>query len=498
MAWIADRWFVLLLLAAYVGVMVHHALAGRRATRGVADYYVGGRSLGGLAIGISFFATYSSTNSFVGFAGQAYTYGVAWLLLAPMAVVFAALAWTVVAPRLRPFTAALGSLTMPDFFGFRFQSLSARVLAAVIVIFSSFFYLTAVFKGIGNTLEAFLAVPYWIAVLIVFVVVVTYTAVGGFHSVVKTDVVQGVMLVLAAVLLAGGVVLAAGGPGALGEVRALPGGDVLFTRDAGIAFPLLIGVMISGTSKLMIEPRQLSRFYALKDAASVRRGTWISVLCFLVVYSLLVPLGLYAHHLVPADAGITDTDRLIPGLLVDTAVFHPAVSGFILVSLLGAAMSSIDSVLLVMASTCQRDLAGLLRPPDSEASAIRATRVYVVLFAGITTAIALNPPGGIVTLTAFSGSLYVACFLAPMVLGLYWHRGSGAAVNAAMLTGLAVLLVWPVVDLWPGVHEVFPAAACSLLAYLGTAAMTPPVRSTTIDPFFARAEPPALADAPAR
>jgi len=125
-------WPAHLLLLLYTLVLAHHAWSGKRATKGIADYYIGGRALGGVALGLSFFATYSSTNSFVGFSGQSYDWGIAWLLLAPMAVGFSFAAWRWVAPRLRRFTEELGSLTIPDFIGFRFDSNAARVAAAVI------------------------------------------------------------------------------------------------------------------------------------------------------------------------------------------------------------------------------------------------------------------------------------------------------------------------------------------------------------------------------
>ncbi len=189
MAWIISNWLVLLLLGIFIALMVHHAWVGKRRTRGLVDYYVGGRSMGGVALGLSFFATYSSTNSFVGYAGQAYSYGAPWLLLAPSAVMFSLIAWHWVAPRLREFTASLKSVTIPDFIGFRFGSNKARLLAALITIFASFLYMTAVFKGIGNLLEVFLDIPYGAAIFLVFLIVVAYTALGGFISVVRTDVV---------------------------------------------------------------------------------------------------------------------------------------------------------------------------------------------------------------------------------------------------------------------------------------------------------------------
>ena len=149
-------WPVHLLLALYTMVLAYHAWRGSRSTRGLADYYVGGRSMGGVALGLSFFATYSSTNSFVGFAGQSYGWGISWLLLSPLAVLLSFAAWYWVAPRLRRFTEAPGSLTIPDFIGFRFHSNAARVVAAVIALFASLFYMTAVFKGIGNLGEVIL------------------------------------------------------------------------------------------------------------------------------------------------------------------------------------------------------------------------------------------------------------------------------------------------------------------------------------------------------
>ena len=482
MSWFVSHWFVLVLMALYLGVMMYHAWVGKARTRNVTDYFVGGRSLGGVAIGISFFATYSSTNSFVGFAGQAYAYGPAWLLLAPVIVSFCLGAWLLVAPRLRLFTERLGSVTIPDFVGFRFGSRRARICAAVVVVFGSIFYMTAVFKGIGNTIEAFLGLPYWASVLVVFLVVVTYTAVGGFISVVRTDIVQGLMLVIAAVALFVGTVSAAGGIGAIWQEPAVadPGGE---PWGPGLALPLVFGAIVASTSKLMIEPRQLSRFYALKDRSAIRQGLWISTACFLFVYVLLAPIGLYARHFMPA--GITDTDRIVPALLTDPAIFHPAVSALMFLAMLAAAMSSLDSVLLVTASTCQRDLAGLWRAPRSDAAAVNATRGYVVLFAVVTTAMALRPPGDIIALTSFSGGLYAACFFPAVLFGLYWKRGGGTAVIASMAVGIITLFAWKPLALAPVVHEVFPAILFSVIAYVVVAVQTPPDASEVIERLFA-------------
>lgn len=482
MDWIRDHWTLLLLLAVYTALLAYHAWTGRRETRGLADFYVGGRSMGGLAVGMSFFATFSSTNSFVGFAGQSYFYGLPWLLLTPFLAFFCLVAWIWVAPRLRPFTERLDSLTLPDFFGFRFASRTVRFQAAVIVLFASIFYMTAIFKGIGNLLEAFLHIPYGMAILVVFLIVMLYTAIGGFISVVKTDVLQGGLLVVGALLLFSGTTAAAGGIGSFLQLRGLPETAHLFSWDAGLPFPLLLGILFAGSIKFVVEPRQLSRFYSLKDPAAVRQGMWVSTGALLLVYTLLVPLGLYARNLFPE--GISDSDRIVPALLTDPAVFHPVASAFLLLVMVAGAMSSLDSVLLVTATTFQRDIVGLWKVVGSERRALRESSLYVMAFALLTTLIALDPPGGIVTLTIFSGSLYAACFFPGLILGLYWRRGNGAAVTASFLVGISCLLLWNFFSPFPAVHEVFPSVLLSTLAYCAVSWLMPATGSRQVDELF--------------
>jgi len=480
-----THWQVHVLLLVYTVVLSVHAWQANRQTRTVSDFYVGGRTMGGVAIGLSFYATYSSTNSFVGFAGQAYTWGIAWLLLIPFIVGLSLFAWVAVAPRLRRWTESLDSLTIPDFIGFRYASTPARLAAAVLVLFASLFYMTAVFKGIGNLLEVFLDIPYRTAIFVVFFIVMAYTAVGGFISVVKTDMVQGVIMILAAVLLAWGTIDAAGGIGALSAVQADPATRHLFDWNGGVAFAVVLGVVFSGTVKFAVEPRQLSRFYALEDDRAMRTGAWVSTLSFALSYTLLVPLGLYARRIFPD--GITDTDAIVPQLLTTSGAFTSGEGAFLLVAMVAAAMSSLDSVLLVTAATADRDIVRVLRRrPASEASVMRATRVYVVLFSAITAFVALDPPGGIVALTSFSGALYGACFAPAILFGLWWRRGNGAAVLTSFAVGIFVLLGWRRLPWSEVLHEVFPALALSITAFVVIALLTPVTRSDALDALFAR------------
>ena len=289
--WLAGHWFAVALFAAYTGFLVAHARAGMRRGRAVRDFYVGGRSMGGVVIGVSFYATFASTNSYIGHAGKGYEYGVPWLTMAVMLVVMAFVSWRLVAPKLRRFTAEWDSVTVPDFLAVRFASPRVRIAAALVIAVSSVLYLIAIFKGAGNLFEAFLGVPYPAAVGITLVIVMSYTSLGGFVSVVRTDVLQGVLMVVGALLLFGFVTHAAGGVGVIRELGARPDTSHLTELNAAIPFVVLVGIALAGSLKLLVDPRQVTRFYGLRDARSIRVGMWIAGIGILVVQFSLLPVG---------------------------------------------------------------------------------------------------------------------------------------------------------------------------------------------------------------
>ena len=98
------------------------------------------------------------------------------------------------------------------------------------------------------------------------------------------------------------------------------------------------------------------------------------------VYLILIPIGIYARKIFPG--GLADTDLVVPTLL--TQVFGAGTGAFLLVAMVAAAMSSLDSVLLVMASTAERDIMSVWKPGRTEAQSMAWTKGWVALFAAIT------------------------------------------------------------------------------------------------------------------
>ena len=477
-----QHWFAVALLTIYGIVLLVHARTGFNQSSIVEGYLVGKRAVSGVVIGISFAATFASTNSYIGLAGKSYEYGAPWLIFAVMIVVFTAISWIFVAPGLRRFTAMTGALTIPEFFEERYASGLVRIFAGVIITLSSILYLIAIFKGAGNLFQVFFDIPYRAAVGIMFIVVLLYTSVGGFVSVVRTDVVQGILMIAGSVILFVFITDAAGGVESVLQLQDDAATEWLFDLDAGIPFSVLIGIAIAGSMKLLIDPRQISRFYGLRDDVAIAKGIGIAILALLVIQFCLFPLGLYAHFLV---VDVVDTDLIVPTLIQNQDIFPSLIADFLVVAIVSAAMSSMDSVLLVAGSVITRDVIGRV-VNLSDAQSVLFIRMGVVACAVVAAILALNPPAGIVELTIFSGSLYAACFAPAILLGLHWRRGNPASVMISFVTGVTTLLIWRFFELHLIIHEVIPALVLSFLVYIVGAIFGREIQGIAVAEYFGR------------
>ena len=461
-------WFRLAMVAAYLLLLVHHCRVGSRQTRSLSDFLIAGRSLGGFVIALSFYATFVSTNSFIGQAGESWEAGLAWWLKVGIYGPLCWLSWLVVAPRFYQRSRQYESLTVADFLGARYQSFAVRRVAAIVILLASGLYLVAIYKGSAHALEQFLDLPYRPAAAAIFVVVTTYTLLGGFRSVVLTDSVQGLLMCLGAVGILWAVLHRGGGLGPM--VETLESIDPrLVSWDGPTPLLVILGIGLAGGLKLLVDPRQISRLYGLKDERALKTARIVAPILITVTYFCLLPLGALARTIVSPEMAAkisADTDLVTPYLLGQSEILGPVASSFFLLVLLAAAMSSLDSVLLVTASAITRDL---LLLEDDDPRAIGLTRQWVVVVSLVSMLVALNPFADIVEITAFSGSLYAACFLPTLVIGLYWQR-PGAAVAITTMTGGSVVVVgWWLLKRsgWTTVHEVYIGLAVAFLAYTG-------------------------------
>ena len=442
----------------YLGVLVLFAFLARRRTQSIEDYYVGGRSVPAALVALSFYATFVSTNSFIGHSAKSFVFGVSWMIVGVVLVALTVFSWLVIAPRFRDKAESLGSIVPSDLFRLHFRSPRAGALAGLIILFDSIFFLAAVFLGASEAMAALLGFPFGLSLAIIFVVQIAYTSVGGYLADVWSDSIQGIVLFVGAIALPVALVAGAGGfenvvttLRSIDDARLAADGDTFSLMRFTTAAPLILitGIGLSGGLKLVADPRQLSRFYGLRDAASARRGTLLIVVMVAVTYFFLLPIGLLARvYDIPAEL-TARTDGIVPWLLADAAVVGPLLGAVILTALLAAAMSTIDSVLLVAGAALQRDVLPLVLPRRTPCEAgVRSARRIVVLFAILPLGLALLASQhvrlglGIVELTVFAGALYASAFLPGLMGILFWKRASTTGAVLGMVGGGLSTALW--------------------------------------------------------
>jgi Na+/pantothenate symporter len=101
----------------------------RKAASGVDAFYVAKREIPGWAIALAFFSTFISTNTYIGQAGYSFKAGLSWAWVGVYWTVFCMIAWLLMSPRMRIQTTKLKSVTVPDYFDYRYQSSFTPFLA---------------------------------------------------------------------------------------------------------------------------------------------------------------------------------------------------------------------------------------------------------------------------------------------------------------------------------------------------------------------------------
>ncbi|EYF02499.1 sodium:solute symporter family protein [Chondromyces apiculatus] len=394
------------------------ALAARR-MKSFRDYITGGGSIPAWMLAVSFMANFVSANSFVGHAAKSYEVGPAFCLVGAFLVAACALSFHVFAPRFADFAREHGTTTLPDFFERRFGSRPLAVLVHWVVVAATLIYILAVVRSTALVAAAGLGLGYPTALGLIYVITVAYCVLGGLWADVFTDVIQSVVLVGGAIALFVAVLVASPDPaaGPPPPLRPMPLGA-------------LLAIGLSGSVKLLVDPKQVLVFFAFGDGQAARRFRWLAPLSLLLVLGCLFPVGYLARGLTPAPS---EVDALVPTLVFEHHLLGAGFGVLFFIAIFAASMSSLDSALLVVASCLEKHVAAPLAR-----TAPSATRARVLLLAVSTVVLLMSfwPLGGVVELATLSGALLGAALLPTICVGLTRLEVPASAALASVLAGL--------------------------------------------------------------
>ena len=442
-------------LCIYTAIMILIGCVSYGKSKTLDGFLIGGRNIGAWATAFAYGTTYFSAVVFVGYAGQhGWNIGIGaiWIGIGN-AFLGCLLSWLLFANRTRKMTKKLNARTMPDYFEKRYNSKSMKVLAAVIIFVFLVPYSAAVYKGLGSLFSAvFPGVPTWVWMLAIAVLTSVYLVAGGYIATSYTDLVQGVIMIVGVVLLIATVLSheAVGGLSGLmenlGKFQSLPDdpnpitGSQLTNLFGGSSFRFLcFNIMLTsfGTWGL---PQMIGKFYAIKDTAAIKRGTIISTFFCVVIGCGAYLIGSTSRLILGGQLPAGGIDAVIPTLLMEVlgnGKLGLVLLAIIMVLLLSASMSTLQSVVLTSASAVAVDLIPSVRKKAFEQDTqMLLTRLFCLAFVACSFIFATRNIPIIVSVMSFSWGVVSGCFIGPYIWGLFSKKITKAGAVAGILSGL--------------------------------------------------------------
>ncbi len=432
----------------YFVVMLGVGYIAWQRTQNSSDYFLGGRSLGPWSAALSAGASDMSGWLLLGLPGYAFAAGfeAIWLGLGLLGGTW--LNWLLVARRLRIYSVvANDSLTLPDFFSNRFSDLKyilQPVSAGFILIFFLFYTSSGLVAG-GKLFESVFGFDYELAVILGMLSVVSYTLFGGFLAVCWTDLVQGLLMSAALLIVPVTVLEVTGGAEQVfTEIEQLnPHLTNMFTDVQGEALSIISVLSLLGWGLGYFgQPHIMARFKAVQSSSQLTLARRIAVswtgICMLG--ALLV--GLTGIIYTQRQGLVLDDPEAIFMLMVNT-LFHPVIAGILLAAILAAIMSTADSQLLVCSTAVAEDFyRNMLRPNASQGEMLMVGRIAVVGIAVLATLLALNPESSVLDMVSYAWAGFGAAFGPALLFSLYWKRMNGLGALAGIVTGGVTVVVW--------------------------------------------------------
>ena len=465
----SDQLFLYIALGAYFAVLLFIGFLAFRRTNSHEGYMLAGRGLPSWVAALSAGASDMSGWLIMGLPGAIYATGLIEGWIAVGLLIGSYLNWRLVAPRLRAYSeVAKNSITIPSYFENRLRDkthLLRIVSSAIILVFFTLYASSGIVAG-GVFFESAFGGNYVTGVLLITAVTLVYTLFGGFLGASLTDVVQGLMMVTALIVVP---VIAIINIGGLGEtatiVQSVSPGNLSIFGGSDLSTGAVVLVVLSGLAwglGYFGQPHIVIRFMALRSPAEARSARLIGTSWQFLSLAGALSAGLVGIAYFDTFGGAPANPETIVLLLAQT-LLHPLVAGLVLAAVLAAIMSTLSSQLLVCSSAIVEDIYRLIRKPaPSEKVLLNFGRLGVLLIALIAGALAFSPNDSILALVAFAWAGFGAAFGPVMLLSLYWRRLTTWGALAAMVVGTATVFIWKA--LGTGLYELLPAFVLAMIA----------------------------------
>ena len=462
-------------LIVYLGILAALAIWSRRETHTLAGYYLAGKKLPFWVVAFSTNATGESGWLLLGLSGMGYAVGVQayWVVVGEILGIGAA--WWLVARRLKKFGDEADAITVPDVLAAKFADKwhLIRGIAVAIILVMVTAYVTAQMVASGKAFQSFLGMEYSTGVIVGSIFIIGYTFVGGYKAVSYTDVVQGVLMLLGIIAVPIAAVAYAGGWGEVQSNLVLQDPalvDMFAVSDGNKPAWIAIASFIAIGLPFLGVPQLLVRFMSARDDGEIKKARIVSMSVLLIFTAGAVTAGVAGRALYP---GLEDAETIFP--VLSNNLFPPIIAGMLLVVVLSAIMSTVDSLLLLASSAVVRDTYQKIIGTDkSEETLSNYGKIVTVIIGAIAVVLGIQEPRVIFDFVLASWSGLGSAF-GPVIIGiLYYKRITWEGVVSGMLGGFVASVSWLMffkAD-YHGLYEAIPGFITGLVLTYGVSMLT--------------------------
>ncbi|HQQ88687.1 MAG TPA: sodium/proline symporter [Oscillospiraceae bacterium] len=477
--------FMTISIVLYIMLVIVIGLWYAKKNKTTDDFYIGGRTLGPYVTAMSAEATDMSAWLLMGLPGTAYFFGTAEAFWTAVGLAVGTyLAWLLEAKRLRRYSQAVGAITIPDFFANRFHDKSKLLLLISSITIIVFFvpYTSSGFNASGKLFASLFGVDYRAAMLISAVVIVVYTALGGFLAESTTDLIQGIIMSFSlGFVFIYGVIHAGGFGNVIENASKLPGylsvsASYVWETGGSQPYTVLAAIcLLAWGLGYFGMPHFVLRFMAIRDENKIKVARRVASIWVVISMSVAILIGVTGFSLsqdgmIASLNTYSDAETVIVSIsnyLSQHGVIAALLAGLVIAGILASTMSTSDSQLLVASSAvAQNVLQGVFGVKLTEKQAMLAARLTVIAIAVIAAAEAWEP-GSVFSIVSFAWAGFGAAFGPVMLCGLFWKRTNCAGALAGMISGGAMVFIWkylvrPLGGGW-NVYELLPAFIFGLM-----------------------------------
>lgn len=431
----------------------------------MSEFFLGGRKMNRFVVALSAVVSGRSAWLLLGISGLAYVQGIS--------AIWAILGYTLVelflflfyAPRLRKYTEEHDCITIPDFYSARFSDTFGILRIIIITIFLIFMvaYVAAQFASGGKAFFAHFGISQNLGLIITACIVLLYTLMGGFMAVSYTDVLQGIMMILALVILPVIGIIDQGGLDSIKISADHPGYLNLFSVSS-LAIIGYLGIGLGSPGN----PHILVRYMSIKDPTQFRWTAIVGTIWNIIMGIGAVLIGIVGRTYFQSVSLLPGEDAETIFISLADKLMHPVMVGLILASVFAAIMSTADSQLLVAASSIVRDLYEKIihkNAPLTSRKLALLSRIAILILVILATLLGIYSKELIFWFVLFAWGGLGASIGPTSILALFWKKTTRAGVIAGLLTGTITVFLWKSIPfLSELIYELIPGFFLSLLA----------------------------------